>query len=113
MKVLIVNDSLEFGGIFAKALKNENIEAVTIKKSNQALLKALNDSSFDVVIIDLMLLNDEITSKIKSYNTKIIAVSVFDSPHAERKAIEIGVDFYLLLPCSIDEFVEIVKKVGR
>ena len=113
MKVLIVDDSLEFGEICAEALKSQNIEAVTIEKNNKALLKALNDSSFDAVIIDLMLLNSEIISEIKSFNTKIIAVSVYDSPYVERNTVESGVDFYLLLPCGLDELVEIVKKVGR
>ncbi len=41
MKVLIVDDSLEFGEICAEAPKSQNIEAVTIEKNNKALLKAL------------------------------------------------------------------------
>lgn len=112
MKVLIADDCLEFGGICSEALKGENIETVTIKKNNKALLQALKNRSFDAAIIDLTLLNDEIISKIKSYNTKIIVVSVYDLPYAKRKAIESSTDFFLLLPCDIDTIVEIVKRVG-
>ena len=49
MRVLIEDDSIEFGTLCAEFLHNENIDAVTIKKDREKLLEALKNSHFDVV----------------------------------------------------------------
>ena len=65
----------------------------------------------DQVIIDLLESNNEIISKIKSYNTKIIVVSAYDLPNTERKLIQNGADFFLLKPFGMDELVKIIKEL--
>lgn len=112
MRVLIEDDSMEFGMLCADSLQNENIDAVTIKKGGENLLEALKGSHFDIVIMDLLELNDDIISKIKSYNTRIIVISAYDMPNIEKKAIKSGVDFFLLKPFDINVLIKIIKELG-
>lgn len=111
MRILIEDDSFEFGTIFADFLKRNNIDAITIEKDNEKMLETIKNNHFDIVIMDVLDVKDNIISKIKSYNTKVIVISAFDSPSLKREAIKNGADVFMLKPFSINEFIEMINKL--
>ncbi len=106
--ILIANENAEESRLISEKLTNEKNEFNTvIVKNGKEAIEKLENQSFDLAIIDLVLPEIdgfEVIERIKetSKNTKIIVVSALASDVFIKKATNFGVSYYMLKPISYD-----------
>jgi DNA-binding NtrC family response regulator len=108
-KVLLVDDEAVFTNNMAKLLTNRGYK-VTAVNSGDAAIRALQDQSFDVVVLDLKMPGmDGITTlkQIKKLGlfTEILILTGHGSIDTALEAIKLGAYDYLTKPCEIGELV--------
>jgi DNA-binding NtrC family response regulator len=112
-KVLLVDDEAVFTNNMAKLLTNRGYK-VTAVNSGDAAIRALQDQSFDVVVLDLKMPGmDGITTlkQIKKLGlfTEILILTGHGSIDTALEAIKLGAYDYLTKPCEINELVAKVE----
>lgn len=116
--VLIVEDEDSIRESMGEALESVFKEVITAKNGDEGM-KKFKKLSPHVVITDIaMPIMDglDMTKNIKSFssNTPIIALSAFSEKEKLLKAIDVGVDKYLLKPIDMDDLLyaiaDLVKK---
>lgn len=104
IKVLIGDDSREFGVATADALRGMGFFCITRPKDGMVLLDAVKDESPDVAIIDLSMPNLDAIELMKKVNRgaakkpAFIVTSPFDNAFAQKQAIQSGAAYYLIRP---------------
>lgn len=115
-KVLIVDDEY----LMRKALRIvisevEGFEIVGEAESGLEALKLSEELSPDLIFMDIKIpsingLDVSKTIKQKTPNTSIIVLTAHNDFQYAQMAIQIGIDEYLLKPCSFERIREILKK---
>lgn len=104
IKVLIGDDSREFGISVADVLRGMGFFCITRPKDGGILLDAIKDEAPDVAILDLSMPNldaIELIKKLSRTNGKkpaFIVTSPCDNPFAQRQALLAGAAYYLIRP---------------
>ncbi len=103
IKVLIGDDSREFGVATADVLRGMGFFCITRPKDGLVLFDAVKDESPDVAIIDLTMPNldaIELMKKVSRLPKKpaFIVTSPCDSAFAHRQAMSAGASYYLIRP---------------
>ncbi|MDR0222692.1 MAG: sporulation transcription factor Spo0A [Oscillospiraceae bacterium] len=103
-RVLIGDDSMEFGLNWADALKAKGMYAVTRPKNGRVIFDAYKAGRFDAVIaeakmpgLDAVSLIGEIKSLPGDFPL-IIIIANYDSPQTEREIMEAGARYYMVKP---------------
>lgn len=119
VKVLIGDDSREFGLTWASLLKADGMYAVTRQKSGRVLLEAVKSEMPDLLIIDARM-NDmnasELLNQIRRNIGRLpitVVVSDYASPFLEREVLEAGADSFLAKPLAAEEIVRKCKALCR
>lgn len=116
-KVLIVEDDAALSNILQLKLTSEGF-AVTNAYDGEAGLKAIQEGSFDVILLDLIMpkMNGfAVLEEVKKHNisTPIIVCSNLGQDEDIKKAKEFGVkDYYIKSEMSLNDVVELIKKYG-
>lgn len=119
MKVLIGDDSREFGLNLASLLKAEGMYAIARQKNGRVILDAAETEMPDLLIIDARMndmnaseLLDEIRRNLGRLPLTVV-VSDYSSPFLEREILEAGADSFLAKPLAAEEIVRKCKSLCR
>jgi DNA-binding NtrC family response regulator len=112
--ILVVDDDMSVRTIFSSILRKEGYR-VTAAKDGYEAIKAVNQESFDLALVDLRmpgLDGIQVLEKIKSTRpqTRVIIYTGFGSLEDETAAISRGATDYLTKPFSANELRVGVKK---
>ena len=108
IKVLIGDDSVEYGIACASSLRNLGLYVITRKKDGKTIYDSICTDAPDVVIVDAILPSMdaiELMKKVKENSAKqpaFIITSAYDNPFIERQVMENGAAYFMLKPFDID-----------
>ncbi len=117
LKVLICDNSTEFGIKLASHLSQKNIYAYTRKNEENAIVSSIISDSPDLVITDLSLKDSDAVQllvKLRSYLKvlpKFIVISDIHNSYIDRQLIECGAAYTLSKPCDNDEIYNVVQLI--
>lgn len=113
IKVLLADNSENFGQPCAAVMRAHGLEAQTVEKDGRAVLNAIPELRPDVVIMDFFLPRLDAIGVMKGIASihlpqapQIMIMSNFDNPNLEREAHLAGADYYFLKPFDADEMSE-------
>jgi len=106
-KILLIDDELLVKKTLVKILREEGYSIVTAKGSADAM-RAIKNSRFDTVILDIKLRNDDglkLLKKIKGIDrdVPVILLSGFLTIDVIEKACRMGIFNYIRKPFRIDD----------
>jgi len=107
IKVLIGDDSAEFGVNYAYALRKFGMYVVTRPKNGEILLDEIKRSCPDVVIMDAVLPGIDAIDIIKEIKqsednkTSFIITSSYDNPFIEKQVMNSGAGYFMLKPLNL------------
>lgn len=111
-KILVVDDEKEIADLVAFYLESENFE-VAACYSAEAAWKAIEETQFDLAILDIMLpgvSGFEICKKIReNYNYPVIMLTAKDEEIDKIRGLMLGADDYMTKPFRPLELVARVK----
>jgi len=116
-KVLIGEDSSVIQNLTKKILEFQNFK-ISSAKNGKDVLKALNEESFDIVLLDInmpqmdgMTCAKEIRSQQGDLsNIPLVAITGNARNYTEKDFQDAGFNEYLQKPLDFDKLVEVVKK---
>ncbi len=111
IKVIIADDSTEFGQNCANALKSYGMDVILCAKDGRRLLDGIHRDKPDVVIADVFMPNMDIISvlgEIKNSEKKplVMAISGYDNPMLEKETITAGASYYFIKPFDTNILAE-------
>lgn len=115
IKVLIGDDSSEFGLTWASKLKEEGMFAVTRQKNGKVILESVKHDMPNVLIIEAKMPEYDaaaLISEIRFQTNKlpiVIVVSNISSPELEKEIMDAGASYFLVKPFATDHLVKKVK----
>ena len=104
VKILIGDDSAEFGVMYANALRAMDFYVIARPKDGKILLDAIRNEQPDIVICDAVMPNFDAIELLKRINSidmkkpKIIVTSTYHAPFVEKSVIENGAAYFVLRP---------------
>lgn len=108
IKVLIGDDSAEYGIACASSLRAAGLYVITRRKDGRTLVDAIQHDAPDVVIVDAILPNldaMELMRHVRAANGKqpyFIVTSAYDSAFIEKQAMESGASYFMLKPFNLE-----------
>jgi DNA-binding response OmpR family regulator len=118
MQVLLIDDNKELRDFLCLALEESDVRCVAA--DTQDALRQLEESKFDVLIVDSVLKNTDgiaLTGQIRAHrngrNVPILLMSPIDTSLARRMAKDAGCNEFLPKPFGPAQFVEQVKSLKR
>lgn len=119
IKVMIGDDTAEYGVCLASKLRNSGIYAYTRKKDGMVLLEAIQRDLPDVVVIDLSIQKIDAIALMRRISAldiikpEFIITSAFDNAFVERQVIEAGAAYYLIKPFEVETLISTIKSVVK
>jgi DNA-binding response OmpR family regulator len=106
MRILFVEDDREVADYVSRGLEEEN-NSVTVSFDGMSALQAAQSSSFDVIVLDVMLPfldGFEVTRMLRarSITTPILLLTARDTPQDVVRGLDAGADDYLTKPFSFE-----------
>lgn len=107
IKVLIGDDSAEYGITCASVLRESGLYVITRRRDGKAILEAIRSEQPDVVVMDAVLPGMdaiEVLGKCKTLEHKpsVIVTSAYENAFIERQVMENGAAYFMLKPFEID-----------
>lgn len=113
IKILIGDDTTEFGKTCVNALKTYGIDVYTCKKDGNVLIRDIKKLEPDVVLGDIFMPNTDMLGVLKAIKQAelkvkplVMVMSSFDNPTLEKELIENGAAYYFIKPFDIEVMVE-------
>lgn len=106
MRILFVEDDRDVADYVSRGLEEEN-NSVTVSFDGMSALQAAQSSSFDVIVLDVMLPfldGFEVTRRLRarSITTPILLLTARDTPQDVVRGLDAGADDYLTKPFSFE-----------
>ena len=105
LKVIIADDSTEFGRTCAGVLKGQGMEVSQCEKDGTKLVTEIKSKGADVVLADVFMPGMDVLGVLsalegmdKAKRPMVMAMSSFDNPKLEHETLSAGASFYLLKP---------------
>ncbi len=111
-KILIGDDSVDYGITTASALRNYGLYAITRRKDGNVLMNSICEEKPDVVIIDSVMPHMDAIELIKKTKAEapvfpaFIVTSGYDNPFVERQIMELGAAYFMLKPFDISTLAD-------
>lgn len=117
MKVLLVDDEVEFVSTLAERLSIRGIKADDVTSGQDAINKIRSEEAYNVIVLDLKmggLDGFETMKQIQKIKpeTAFIILSGHCSDEEYEKMLSAGASDYLIKPIDIESLVEKIHKVG-
>lgn len=112
IKVIIGDDSMEYGISCANVLRGAGFYAITRPKDADILLEAIKNETPDVVIVDAVLRSNDAIALMKKVGTlpvkkpKFIITSLYENVFAEKQAMQNGASYFMLRPFDFMTFCD-------
>lgn len=117
IKILIGDDSTEFGITYANALRGMDFYVLVRPKDGKILLDSIRSEQPDVVIFDSAMPNldaIEILKRVASADykkPKTIVTTTYHNQFIEKSVMENGADYFLLRPFDIEVLGERIREL--
>jgi len=116
-KVLLVDDEVVFTTNVSKILSNRGYRVTAVNSGNDAI-RVLEESNFDIVILDLKmpgLSGIETLKEIKKLGlfTETLILTGHGSIDTALEAIKLGAYDYLTKPCEIDDLLTKIEDAWK
>lgn len=117
MKILLVEDEEMLNSITAKFLRAEDMVVDTCLNGEEAL-ETLSHSTYDVVVMDIMMpVMDGITAlkkiREREITTPILLLTAKDTVQDKVNGLNAGADDYLAKPFEFEELIARIYALGR
>ncbi len=113
LKVMIADDSTEFGQNCANALRSYGMDVRLCEKDGQVLVAKIRQMHPDVILADVFMPNLDILGVLdvlKEMDVKerpmVMAMSSYDNPRLEKEALSAGASYYFLKPFDTNILAE-------
>lgn len=119
MKVLIADDTSEFGKECQREMKQMGFEVVLTKKDGRAVIDYIELQRFDAVVMDVFMSGLdgievlEHISQSLSEKPLVMVLSAVDSPDFEAQTISAGADYYFLKPVEPKTIAKRLKSLSN
>lgn len=116
-KILIGDDTADYGITTASSLRSYDLYAITRKKDGAVLLNSILDEQPDVVIVDTTMPHMdaiELIKRTKAESQKFpafIVTSGYDNPFVERQIMELGAAYFMLKPFDTATLAERILSI--
>jgi two-component system response regulator (stage 0 sporulation protein A) len=116
-KVLIGDDTVDYGITTASTLRSLGMYAITRRKDGNVLLSAILEEKPDIVIVDTVMPHMDAIELMKRVKAEasafpaFIVTSSYDNPFVERQIMELGARYYLLKPFEISMLAERIQSL--
>jgi len=115
MKILIVDDEASFGKLVAAHLTDAG-HSTTAVTSGNAAIRALSESSFDVVVTDLRMMpidGMEVLVRVKELNpnTEVVMMTAYGTVEKAVEAMRRGAADFLTKPFPLDELLLRLERI--
>ena len=113
LKILIADNSTEFGQACANTLKTYGMEVAMTLKDGARLVQDIKNNTPDIVIADVFMPKLDILGVLKQLELMqlqkkpmVMAMSGFDNPRLEYETLSAGASYYFLKPFDLDLMAE-------
>ena len=111
LKVLIADDSTEFGINCANALRSYGMDVSVCEKDGVKLIKNSDELHPDVILADVFMPNLDILGVLAELKGKesmpmVMVMSGFDNPRLEKETLAAGAAYYFLKPFDTGTLAE-------
>lgn len=119
VKVLIGDDSVEYGIACASTLRGQGMYVMTRPKDGTALLETIKSDASDVVVMDAILPHMdaiELMKKVQASGGKrpqFIVTSAYDNPFIEKQVMQGGAAYFMLKPFEISALGERITSLTQ
>lgn len=121
IKVLVADDNREFCGILKSYFTNDgDFELIDVCSNGMEVITVLQKEEVEVLILDLIMPYMDgigVLEKINVMNLekrpRIIILTAFGQENITQKAVQLGVDYYILKPFDLEVLGERVRQVAR
>lgn len=112
MKILVIEDEAKIADVLKRGLESAGF-AVDIAETGEAALEVLHGTTFDLIILDLVLPDIdgfELLKKLRNrrITSPVLILSARDAVNDRVKGLEAGADDYMVKPFA---FVELMARV--
>ncbi len=119
LKVLIADDTADFGQNCAKVLRSYGMDAVLCEKDGARLVYETEKQSADIIIADVFMPNLDILGVLNALKEKgvkdmplVMAMSGFDNQRLEKETLEAGAAYYFLKPIDLNTMAQRIIKLS-
>ena len=119
VKVLIGDDSVEYGIACASTLRGQGMYVMTRPKDGTALLETIKSDAPDVVVMDAIQPHMdaiELMKKVQASGGKrpqFIVTSAYDNPFIEKQVMQGGAAYFMLKPFEISALGERITSLTQ
>lgn len=112
IKVLIGDDTLDFGTICGRLLKNQGFHVITKAKDGLVIYDSIKEENPDIVVMDAFMPHIDAIGVMKSVNSNFtkkpifVVTSSYDNSFIEKEIMQNGAAYYALKPFDINILVE-------
>jgi DNA-binding NtrC family response regulator len=116
-RILLVDDEVEFTETMKRLLEHRGYE-VTAVDSGPNAIKAIGESKYDVMVLDLKMPGMDGIATLKEINklqmqTQTLVLTGHGAINTALEAQKLGAYDYLTKPCDIDELIEKLEAAKR
>lgn len=108
VKVLIGDDSVEYGIACASSLRGKGLYVVTRPKDGNVILESIKNDTPDVVVIDAILPHIDAIEMMKRITSSgcrkpaFIITSAYDNTFIEKQVMQNGASYFMLKPFDVN-----------
>ncbi len=117
VRVLIGDDSVEYGLSCANCFRSKGVYTVTRKKDGKILIESIRTECPEVVIMDAVMTHYdavEVMTKLRSLGGKLpyfIITSAYDNAFLERQLVDAGASYFVQRPFDNEMMYERARKL--
>ncbi len=117
MRVLIVDDEVRLTKALAQIMRDQDYAADTVY-DGAAALKAIRNTTYDIVILDAMLPNVDGFSvcrqlRLEQNRTPILMLNARDDLDSKVAGLDCGADDYMTKPFAVEELLARIRALTR
>lgn len=115
VKVLIGDDTLNFGIICSELLEKKEFETIVKPKDGITIFDAIKSCEPDVIILDSNMPHIDAIGILKNFSSKdinppyFIVTSSYDNPLVEKEALAHGASYFMAKPVDLNQLCERVE----
>lgn len=117
IKILLGDDSKDFGVNFASLLRNKGFYVIARPKDGLILFDAIKNEAPDIVIMDVIMPNLNGADLVEKFNhtpykkPHFIVCTSYSDPYLEKTAFEKGIECYIRKPVDIDYLAKRINEL--
>ncbi len=119
LKVIIADNSVDFGQNCAKVLQNYGMEVTLCEKDGNKLLYEARKNKADIIVADVFMPNMDILgvlNSLKEMDVKerplVMAMSNVDNQRLEKEALNSGAAYYFLKPIDLNTMAQRIIRLS-